>query len=206
MNKKYVILAGLLILLGIGLAVLPAQQHRKEIEPRQLMSEVMSQSRYLVTDAVARAIIEKDPAYLYVDVRDAAQFSSFSLPGAINIPLRELLDPANTSLLNQKVKNVVFFSNGDITAEKAWLLCRRMEYEHLYVMQGGLNKWAETIMKPPVPLASAPSQDFDTYEFRKGACAYFGGGGEAAQVQSNPAAQKVLVKPKKNSAPAAGGC
>lgn len=206
MNKKYVILAGLLILLGIGLAVLPARQHPKEIEAGQLMSEIMSRSRYLSTDEVARKIVEKDPAYVYVDVRDAAQFSSFSLRGAINIPLSELLDPANTSVLNQKVKNVIFFSNGDITAEKAWLLCRRMGYEHLYVMQGGLNKWAETIMNPPVPLTTAPSQDFDTYEFRKGACAYFGGGAEAAQVQSKPAAQKVVVKPKKNSAPAAGGC
>lgn len=206
MNKKYVILAGLLILLGIGLAVLPARQHPKEIEAGQLMSEIMSRSRYLSTDEVARKIVEKDPAYVYVDVRDAAQFSSFSLRGAINIPISELLDPANTLLLNQKVKNVIFFSNGDITAEKAWLLCRRMGYEHLYVMQGGLNRWAETIMNPPVPLASAPSQDFDTYEFRKGACAYFGGSAEAAQVKSKPAAQKVVVKPKKNSAPAAVGC
>ncbi|HEX7411636.1 MAG TPA: rhodanese-like domain-containing protein [Bacteroidales bacterium] len=206
MNKKYVILAGLLILLGIGLVVLPSRQHPKEIEPGQLMSEIMSQSRYLSTDEVARKIIEKDPSYQYVDVRDAIQFSSFSLPGAINIPLNHLLDSANVLLLNQKVKDVVFFSNGDITAEKAWLLCRRMGYEHLYVMQGGLNRWAVTIMNPPVPLTTAPSQDFDTYEFRKGASAYFGGGTEAAPAQSKPTPQKVMVKPKSTSVPKAGGC
>jgi rhodanese-related sulfurtransferase len=206
MNKKYVILAGLLILLGIGLAVLPARQNPKEIEPGQLMTEIMSQSRYLSTDEVARKIIEKDPAYIYVDVRDAAQFNSFSLPGSINVPLSQLLDSTNTMLLNQKVKNVVFLSNGDITAEKAWLLCRRMGYEHLYVMQGGLNRWAETIMNPPAPLASAPSQDFDTYEFRKGACAYFGGAAVTAPLQPNTVPPKVVVKAKKNSAPAAGGC
>ncbi len=207
MNKKYVILAGILILLGIGLAVLPSRPQPNQIEPGQLMSEIMSQSRYLSTDEIARKIIERDPAYIYIDVRDAGQFNSFSLPGAINVPVRQLLDPANAVLLNREVRNVVFFSNGDITAEKAWLLCRRMGYKHLYVMQGGLNRWAETIINPPAPLVSASSQDYDLYEFRKGASAYFGGGSEAAPLQAKPAAQKVVVKPKSGSKkPAAGGC
>lgn len=206
MNKKYVILAGLLILLGIGLAVLPDRQHLNEIEPRQLMSEIMSHSRYLSTDEVARKIIEKDPSYIYVDVRDAEQFGKFSLPGAINVPLSQLLDSGKTILLNQKVRDVVFLSNGDLTAEKAWMLCRRMGYERLYVMQGGLNRWAETIMNPTAPLASAPSQDFDEYEFRKGASAFFGGASDAAPVKPKAVPQKIIVKPKTNSAPAAGGC
>ena len=206
MNKKYVILAGILILLGIGLAILPSRPHPKEIEPEKLMSEIMSRSRYLSTDEVARKIIEKDPSFIYVDVRDADQFGKFSLPGALNVPVSQLLNPENALLLNQKVKDVVFFSNGDITAEKAWLLCRRMGYEHLYIMQGGLNRWAETIMNPPVPPTSAPNQDFDTYDFRKGASAYFGGGDNATPVKTIPAVQKVVVKPKKNTAPVAGGC
>jgi sulfur-carrier protein adenylyltransferase/sulfurtransferase len=206
MNKKYVILAGLLILLGLGLAVLPARQHPKEIEPGRLMSELMSQSRYLSTDEVARRIIEKNPSYVYVDVRDAKEFNSFSLPGAINVPISQLFDSASALLLNQKVRDVVFFSNGDITAEKAWLLCRRMGYEHLYVMRGGLNRWAETILNPTAPPATAPGQDFDTYDFRKGAKAYFGGGSEAKTAPAKPAPQKVPVKPKSSSSPAAGGC
>ena len=205
MNKKYVILAGLLVMLGIGLAVLPSRPHPKEIEPEKLMSEIMSQSRYLSTDDVARKIIEKDPSIIYVDVRDAEQFGKFSLPGAINVPINQMLDSASTLLLHQKVKDVVFFSNGDINAEKAWLLCRRMGFENLYVMQGGLNLWAETIMNPPLPLASAPSQDFDRYEFRKGASEYFGGG-TAADPKLKQAPQKVVVRTKRNSAPAAGGC
>ncbi|MEI6749268.1 MAG: rhodanese-like domain-containing protein [Bacteroidales bacterium] len=206
MNKKYVFLAGLLILLGIGLAVLPSRQHPKETDPAQLINEIKDQTRFLSTDEIARKIIEKDPSYMYVDVREPAEFNSFTLPGAVNVPLSQLLDSANMILLNQKVKSVVFFSNGDITAEKAWLLCRRMGFNHLYIMQGGLNYWIETIMNPPVPPATAPSQDFDTYEFRKGACAYFGGGSAATSVETKSPQQKVVVKPKKNSAPAAGGC
>jgi rhodanese-related sulfurtransferase len=205
MNKKYVIWAGLLILLGIGLAVLPAGRRQQEIDPG-LLSEMKSQSRYMSTDQIARKIIEKDPGYLYVDVRDSVQFRKFSLPGAINVPLNHLLDSANSELLNQKVKNVIFFSNGDVDAEKAWLLCRRMGYERLYVMQGGLIRWSETIMNPPVPLASAPGQDFDNYDFRKGASAYFGGSSLSTPKQLNPTPQKLVVRPKNNSAPAAGGC
>jgi sulfur-carrier protein adenylyltransferase/sulfurtransferase len=206
MNKKYVFLAGLLILLGIGLAVLPSRQHPKETDPAQLLSEIKDQTRFLSTDEIARKIIEKDPSYMYVDVREPAEFNSFSLPSAVNVPLSQLLDLANLVLLNQKVKSVVFFSNGNITAEKAWLLCRRMGFNHLYVMQGGLNYWTETIMNPPVPLASAPSQDFDTYEFRKGASLYFGGGSAGTSSDTKAPQQKVVVKPKKNLASAAGGC
>jgi len=206
MNKKYVFLAGLLILLGIGLAVLPSREYPDEINPVQLLGEIKDQTRFLSTDEIAKRIIEKDPSYMYVDVRDPAEYNSFSLPGAVNVPLSQLLDSANIVLLNQKVKSVVFFSNGDISAEKAWLLCRRMGYKHQYVMQGGLNYWMETIMNPPVPLASAPGQDFDTYQFRKGASAYFGGGPAGTSSIVNAPQQNVLVKPKKNSSPAAGGC
>jgi sulfur-carrier protein adenylyltransferase/sulfurtransferase len=206
MNKKYVFLAGLLILLGIGLAVLPLRQHPDEIGPVQLLGEIKDQTRFLSTDEIAKKIIEKDPSYMYVDVRDPAEFNSFSLPGAVNVPLTQLLDSANMILLNQKVKYVVFFSNGDISAEKAWLLCRRMGFKHQYVMQGGLNYWMETIMNPPVPPVYASSQEFDTYQFRQGASAYFGGGPAETLSKETSPQQKVVIKPKKNSGPAAGGC
>jgi sulfur-carrier protein adenylyltransferase/sulfurtransferase len=206
MNKKYVFLAGLLILLGIGLAVLPSRQHPKETDPMQLINEIMDHTRFLSTDEIARKIIEKDPSYIYVDVREASEFNSFSLPGAVNVPLSQVLDSSNMVLLNQKAKSIVFFSNGDINSEKAWLLCRRMGFNHLYVLRGGLNYWTETIMNPPVPPSTAPSQDFDTYEIRKGACAYFRGGPVTTSVESKSPQQKVVVKQKKNSAPAAGGC
>jgi sulfur-carrier protein adenylyltransferase/sulfurtransferase len=206
MNRKYVFLAGLLILLGVGLAVLPLQQHHDTIDPVQLLSEIKDQTRFLSTDEIAKKIIEKDPSYMYVDVREPAEYNSFSLPGAVNVPLTHLLDPENETLLNQKVKNVVFFSNGDISAEKAWLLCRRMGFKHQYIMRGGLNYWIETIMNPQVPPLSAPSQEFDTYQFRKGASAYFGGGPADASSKESTTKQKVVVKPRSGSAPAAGGC
>ena len=74
-------------------------------------------------------------------------------------------------------------------------------------MQGGLNHWVETIMKPKAPDFMASDKDLATYEFRKGASMFFGGGGAAVSGASSaaPAPAKPIIKRKKKEA-GGGGC
>jgi rhodanese-related sulfurtransferase len=205
MSKVYIILASLLIVVAFGLLLLPETDHEDQISPEVLFKEVMNQSRFLSPDLVAARIIDEDPSILLVDVRTAEAYKSYSLPGALSIPLKEILREEWQPYLNQKGVDVIFFSNDDLFADQAWILCSRLGYKNFYVMEGGLNQWFTQIMQPTLPPATAPTEDFDLYSFRKAASIYFGGGAPEQSAQEISGENIQIIKREKKTA-TAGGC
>ncbi len=201
---KYLIPAVLMLILGAGLLLLPEKQKTKETAPNQLLAELFDQTRYVSTDRVAERLINQDPALFLIDVRMADYYQEYSLPGAVNIPLEDILNPDWKDYLAQEGMDIVFFANSDLSAEQAWMLAKRMGYHNLYVMKGGLNRWFETIIKPQKPAETASGDEFELYDFRRGASQYFTGGG---QVDSdNAIAEPVIVSRKKKKNAVEGGC
>ncbi len=192
MNKTYFFLIVLVVLLGVGALFLPEGKYTEEVSPDQLFLKINDPSRFVTTDQVARAIIEGDPTILIVDTRSSDQYEAFNLPGSVNIPLKELID--STGIIDEKWENylgiegmyVAFYSNGDVFADQAWVLCTRLGIRDLFVMKGGLNNWVETILKPEPPAQTAPSEEFALYDFRKGASMHFGGGGTIETQKAEP--------------------
>lgn len=211
MDRRYTILAILLIVAAFGLLILPNRIGNKEINPQKMLLAIDDPARFLSTDLVTERLIGRDPALQLIDVRPAAQFRSFALPGAVNIPLDSILKPQWDEVLHQPGKDKVFYSNGDIEADQAWQICKRKSLDHIYVMKGGLNFWFNTIIKGVNPPETAPSQDFDLYNFRLAARQYFTGSsanagaalaGEQTTIQQP--AEKITVI-KRTSKPASGG-
>jgi rhodanese-related sulfurtransferase len=192
--------------LGIGLLVwlLPERPESNEIPPHQLLHDIGAETRFFSTDRVAAMLIDRDPSLHLIDVRDEASYNKFHLPGAVNIPLDKILSEENTDILSGDEQTHVFYSNGTIRANQAWVLTRRMGYMNTYVMQGGLNRWIETIMNPPLPPSSASSDAFDLYDFRVAAGNYFRGE-TAAPVKKKNTPVKVVPR-KKRKVVASGGC
>lgn len=192
--------------LGIGLLVwlLPERPESNDIPPHQLLYDIGAETRFFSTDRVAAMLIDRDPSLHLIDVRDEASYNKFHLPGAVNIPLDKILDEENLDILSGDEQTHVFYSNGTIRANQAWVLTRRLGFTHTYVMKGGLNHWIETIMDPPLPPSSASSDAFDLYDFRVAAGSYFRGE-TAAPVKKKKAPVKVVPR-KKRKVVASGGC
>jgi rhodanese-related sulfurtransferase len=213
-NKGFYYLAPVLIILALGLVLLPESKHSKELNPRHLLLEINDQTRFQSTDQVAKAIINKDPFYALVDVRTAAEYSAWTLPDALNIPLADILKPENSETLNQSSRRIVFFSNNDIYAEQAWLLCKRSGYKNIFVMKGGLNAWMQTILTPTEPPVTASKADFEQFEFRKAASQFFKGTAEEGDKEKGKREkekgerekEKVKVTPVVKPSGAEGGC
>ena len=205
MSKTYFILGTLLILVSLGLVIMPDRENVDQLPPERLLDEVMNQSRFLSPDLVAERIIEEDPSILLIDVRPEKEFAAYSLPGAINIHLKELLADEWQPYLDQRSMEVVFFSNGDLHSDQAWILCKRLGYENLFVMEGGLNRWFTQIMQPEEPPATAPSEAFDLYTFRKGASIYFGGSAPE-QASSGLSGENIQIIRREKKTVTAGGC
>jgi rhodanese-related sulfurtransferase len=175
MKITYIILGVLLVAVAITSIFLPQTKYNPEKEAELLLDEIIDDSRFLSTDEIAATLIDEDPTLLLVDVRDQEAYNSFSLPGALNIQLKDLLNEEWIPYLKDKGLKKVFYSNGEFDAEKAWLVTSRMKYPNVYIMKGGLNNWAKNILNPEKPPQTASAEEHDLYTFRVGASMYFKG-------------------------------
>lgn len=209
MNKGFAIIAPILLVLAIGLVLIPKQKDDKELTPFELLTEVHDNTRFISTDKIAELMIGADPSLLLVDVRPMNDYTYFSLDGAINIPFDSLLNEGSIATVSDPNKRVVLFSNSDIRAEQAYMLYKRLGVKNLLIMQGGLNQWFQTIIKPIAPNQNESQAAFDLYAFRLAAKQFFTGASTpVAGSADKPNAKKpIKVKTQPVAKQAAeGGC
>ncbi len=197
-KKRYISMSVVLLGFALVLFFLPKPYNNTEMKPESLLRELMDDTRYLSVDEVSDMIIKKD-YILLVDVRTPKEYNEFRLPGAINIPLAELLDKDENgklkwdNIFNQDVRKVIFYSNGTIYASQAWILTRRINVKNQYVMKGGLNEWFSTIIQPQRPPVEASSTEHELYNTRKAASMHFTGGGTPVSTESESPDAPVII-------------
>jgi len=203
MSKNYIVLT-LIALIGAAILMfLPEKGKNNELNPEELLLEINNPSRFLSVDRVAHRLVEKDPSLLLIDVRSEKDYNDFSLPGAMNIPVNQVVLPENEDYLNRDDLEIVLFSNDDLYADQAWILCSRMGYQNLYIMKGGLNEWFDKIMQPNLPAATESKDAFDLYSFRLAASQFFSGG--TLETVEQPK-ENVIIKRREKKSATAGGC
>jgi rhodanese-related sulfurtransferase len=199
-----------MIIIPMGLIIAAVPQNKTKpykLTADELLGEVNTRTQYVTPDAVADMIVKKDPTLRLIDVRNQDEFEKYSLPGAINIPATDLLSEQYTDILDQDVKMNIFYSNGTLTANEAWMITRQLGYNNNFVLEGGLNYWFEAIMNPQEPASTSPDEEFARYEFRKSAGMALGGGVSVQAIQDKgTAGVKPVVRPAGKKKKASGGC
>ncbi len=210
-KKRYIFMAAVFIGLALLLVLLPEKHASKDLKAEQLLQEINDNTRYVSTDEVARKIMEGDNYIRLIDVRSPEDYSKFHLKAAVNIPLDSILNKDEDGnsvyedVLNQDIVTNIFYSNGTVYANQAWVLLRRMNYKNNYVMKGGLNKWIETIIRPKRPDQTASQEEFNLYNFRRASSMYFGGG-TVSSVPAEDNAPVPIIKKKGGKKEDEGGC
>lgn len=207
--KARVILSISIVGLGLIIAAVPQNTtHPYKLTASQLLEEARGRQQFFSPDELADKLINKDPSIQLIDVRDQDAFEKFSLPGAINIPLSDLLNERYTDVLNQDIRMNILYSNGTVEANQAWMIIRQLGYENNFVLEGGLNHWIETIINPQKPASTSPNEELARYDFRQAAGSALGGGGTiqlAAPADQGTGAKPALTK-KPGKKKASGGC
>ncbi|NOU58975.1 rhodanese-like domain-containing protein [Marinifilum caeruleilacunae] len=205
--KMRLILASVFIPLGIIIAAIPENTTKPfKLTAEQLLDEVKDGTQFVSTDEIADMLVQKDPSLQLIDVRSQAEFEKYSLPGAINIPLTQILSEEYEEYVDQGIKMNVFYSNGNLKANEAWMLTRQLGYENNFVMQGGLNYWAETILNPQAPKSVMADDEIAKYDFRKGASAALGGDNAVLTNTNTVKKPKPTIKKRKKKKRVSGGC
>ncbi|MBN3035728.1 MAG: hypothetical protein JW861_09085 [Bacteroidales bacterium] len=176
--KPRILLSVWILMMGLIIASVPENTTKPyRLTAGQMLDEVKTRTQFLHPDVVADLIIRKDPSLRLIDVRPADEFEKYSLPGAIHIPLDDILNPAWEGIWQQDVYMNVLYSNGTTTANEAWMILRQLGTRNHFVLQGGLNYWVETIMNPDQPPSTSPDEEFARFDFRKAASHALGVGG-----------------------------
>jgi len=213
-KKRYIFINIIMIGLAVWLIFLPERYNTDGLKPDLLLREINDNTRFVSSDNVAKKIIIGDRHTLLIDVRTSEKYKEFHLDGAINIPLENILDKDETGnlkwehILNQDINENIFYSNGSVYANQAWMLTRRLNFKNNYVLAGGLNRWFETIIQPKKPESSAPDSEFALYTFRKGASMFFGKGGNIDGQEKEIIKENItpVVKKKSDDSEEEGGC
>jgi rhodanese-related sulfurtransferase len=229
MSKRYIFLVIISLSTILLLALLPSRRncfnekrdslHLKTSQCKgekveEFLLNSLNRQRYIDVDNLAARIIEEDPSYMVIDLRDSEQFSKFSLPGSVNVPFDKLFDGKNREVFENDTYKKVLVSNGTLQSDQAWMLMRRKGYMNVKVLYGGLNEFFRILINPLKPGDLEPTEAFDTYSFRKAAGVYFGlpnpedfipeysGSAGSGQINSVPSAAKISGNgPQKTAKP-----
>jgi len=206
MNGKHLYGVVLLVILGVFIAFTSVKHSTdNEISPDELQKAMIEKTRYYSPEKVAQLIISQDPSLQLIDVRKGELYNRFTLKGAINIPLKDLLNQDNLDYLDQDIYKTVLFSNGTSDADVAWALATRLGYKNVYVMKGGLNAWIENILQPKENAVIWDRIDDQMYQYRRGASEYFGGKSSAPEDEGTTKKPKKAIKRHKKKE-VEGGC
>jgi rhodanese-related sulfurtransferase len=191
-----VLLAGLLILLPEG------RQSSGELDVHEMMRAMNDSGQYLSVDQVARMVVYEDSSILLVDVRDPDDYRVVHIPGAVNIPVADILNPDWSGYLNDPAIRPVFYSNGNTMASEAWMLCTQKGYTGSMIMLGGMNDWYRVVMESSFEGNRISAAENAKFEVRYRARDFFN------RINSMPDSLKIafLDVKRKKEAELVGGC
>ena len=199
---RFQVSAVLILLAGLTILLPESRQSSGELNVQGMLNVLHEPGQYLTVDQVARMVVNEDSTMLLVDVRDPHAYRAVHIPGAINIPVSDILNPDWSGYLNDPVAKPVFYSNGNTLAGEAWMLCTQKGYSGSMIMLGGLNEWYREIMESTFTGDRISAAENATFEIRYRARDFF------TRMNSMPDSLKTaFLEVKRNKeAELVGGC
>jgi rhodanese-related sulfurtransferase len=177
MNKpiQYRQQVSILLLFFAALAWILPERSRSahELKPSEMLREMADPGQFLSPDEAAWILVNEDTLYRFIDVRSTADFLSVHIPGAINIPFSELMNPDWAGYLAEPGRTKILYSNGTVLAAQAWMVCTQKGFGDFKVMDGGLNHWFDKVMESEFSGTRITAADNKIFETRYRARDYF---------------------------------
>ena len=136
-----------LLVLGIIAAIMSFNGKKSSyLPPDDILAELLKGDFLISADELARMLVDQDSGVQIVDIRHPDQYKTACLPGAVNLPLENLLLVENESLFGEGVAKTVFYADDELLSREAWILAMQKGYLNLFVLKGGLAEWNQIVM------------------------------------------------------------
>ncbi len=144
----------------------PYRGSHTTIDTKDLAIRVGKGGDSIQASQLADWIIQGRNDFRLVDLRNEKDFAGYHIPHAQNMPLASLAP--DFAAHNEKL--IVYSSDGT-EAAKAWFLLEAQGFKSVYLLDGGLRAWQETVLFP----RKAAGSDAIAYERVVQVAKYFGG-------------------------------
>lgn len=121
--------------------------------------------RLIAPDELAFYIMDRDPRFQLIDVRESGDYAKTTLPGAINLTAASLLGKEAEGALDQPRILKVFFARTEEDSVRAAALAQLAGFENVAALQGGLEGFTNVILKSSAE-NGATFQDVATFRAR----------------------------------------
>ncbi|RQW00795.1 sulfurtransferase [bacterium] len=191
---------GAAALLLTGVILLFVTDHKADLIAKATDADFQSKQQFerIAVDDLAFRLIDKHPSFQLIDVRPPEEYSAFALPRSTNIQLRELFGRDWKSILSKRHVTKIMVADSEADERAAYLLLKRLGYENLAILEGGLGGFKSQILDGHEFASTGGRWDKDVREFRAQARTEI-----AQMIEDNKnAATKVIKKKRK----IVGGC
>jgi len=112
---------------------------------------VPQESRLSAEVAIKKTSGKNKDRYMLIDVRESWENQAVRIPGSKHIPLQEIAD--NIKNIDKKQKLILYCTVG-VRSDKAYRVFRKLGFEEVYVLNGGIDAWMEE--RGPLETPSIP--------------------------------------------------
>lgn len=177
----------------------PYRGSHATIDTKDLANRVARGVNAIQPAQLADSIIQGRNDFRIVDLRSANDYAAYHIPTAQNVPLTLL-----TADFAPHTEKILLCSGDSTDAAKAWFLLEAQGFRNVYILNGGMQGWKDTVLFPRKPQGTVDV----AFEKQAQVARYFGGsplavtsGSATAIPESLPA----IAKPALPALPAAGG-
>jgi rhodanese-related sulfurtransferase len=105
---------------------------------RNILKKHMYRNNNQISYAEARDIMSKNPLTILIDVRSKQEYKEYHLDGAICIPTYEIVSRIS-QIIKDKEQIIIVYCQSGVRSKKAAIVLRKMGYENIYEIKGGLD-------------------------------------------------------------------
>ena len=178
-----------------------------------ILRQVQQKQDHMDAVTLSKKLIEGHKDFFLVDVRQPWEFDDYHIPGAVNLPLEELLGARGKATLPRD-KQIVLYSAGGTHAAQAWVVLVQSGYQ-VTTLLDGLQGWWRDVMTPTSLKITDEVRDELAYKPAKAVREYFGGSGSPsgkpdmsspAPTDSAPSPTPTPAAPPVQGKAKGGGC
>ena len=136
----------------------------KEINDQERLSQ--ADAKAMDVDKLAFEIVNNYYEWTIIDVRSPGAYKAWHIPLSINIPLDSMMNREWESILKQKFKKNIFYSDDLIRSKQAFVLSEMLGNADNYILNNTADEFQRMFFNPDKPGIDASKDDVNLYNFR----------------------------------------
>lgn len=135
------------LLIPLVFGACASENHKKyAISAEEALQAYLAKEDILSVEKMANILLCKHAhVYQFIDLRTPPEFLKSHVPGAINIPAKNILDMEYYDILNQDEKINVLYCRGKNEATNIYMILKQLGFKNIKVSLGGYD-YIETFM------------------------------------------------------------